>query len=138
MSKTKKSTRRWWNEGKAHIEGKNIIRQAARLAGASCVEEERFPVDLHDVYPELWPKKSMRGYQADLLITKKTGKTVYQVIAEVDGEYHTDDPKQQEKDTIRNLAIPAKYGLQVVRFDKEALLKGRYSNEQIIAMLGLY
>lgn len=100
------------------------------------MEEERYPVDLHDILPELWPRRSLRGYQADLLITTRKGKKIYQVIAEIDGEYH-DDAVRMIRDAIRDSAIPKVYGIQVVRFEKTKLLKGGYSEETIAEMLGL-
>jgi very-short-patch-repair endonuclease len=106
------------------------------MYGASCVEEEPFPVDLHDYDSELWPKKSMRNYQADLVITKKKGKKVYRVIAEIDGPYHY-NLKQAERDAVRDVMIPQQYRIQVVRFDKIKLIKGEYSEEEIAGMLGM-
>lgn len=136
MPKSPKSTRRFWHEGKDHIRAKAIIREVAKKYGCGCMEEERYPVDLHDILPELWPRRSLRGYQADLLITKRKGKKIYQVIAEIDGEYH-DDAVRMIRDAIRDSAIPKVYGIQVVRFEKTKLLKGGYSEETIAEMLGL-
>ena len=129
-----KSTKRWLVEGRDHVKGKNIIRAVAKKYGAGCSEEERFGVDLHEVEPELYPKRSIRGYQADLLVTKRRGKELYRVIAEVDGGYHSE---RTAEDQLRDRAIMQRYGLRVVRFDKEKLLKGEYSEEEIAGKLGL-
>lgn len=130
----KRSNKKWLIEGKDHKHCKDILRTVARKYRAGAVEEERFPVDLHDIEPELYPHKSIRGYQADLFITQRRGKTLYRVIAEVDGGYHNE---RKEDDELRDRAILQHYGIQVVRFQKEALLNGEYSEEQIAEMLGL-
>lgn len=130
----KKSTKKYWYEGKDHIRAKGVIRQVARKYGAGCVEEERYTVDLHEVEPELYPKRSIRGYQADVLVTKRRGKEIHRVIAEVDGEYHSE---RAAEDELRDRAIKMKYGLDVVRFKKDKLLKGEYSESEIAEKLGL-
>jgi len=133
---TRRRTKEWWHEGKTHKQGKEIIRQVAKKRGCACREEEQFPVDLGDVFPELWPKHSYRSYQADLLIEKRRGHSIYQVIAEVDGGYHT-DINQIRDDSRRDLAISLKYGIKVVRFRKMELVRGEITEEEIARRLGI-
>ena len=132
----RRQTKEWWHEGKTHRQGKNIIREVAKKRGCAVVEEEPFPVDLGKVFPELWPRKSYRQYQADLLVTKQRGHEIYKVIAEVDGGYHADISQIQD-DARRDLAISFEYGIKVVRFDKKALLAGVYTDDDIAVMLGI-
>lgn len=134
MPKSIKATRKWWHEGKEHIKAKQIIKDIAKKYGCGCVEEERFEIDLHDIEPELYPKKSLRGYQADLYITKRRHGATYSVVAEVDGGYHDD---RKDKDEVRDKAILQKYGIQVVRFQRDSLLVGDYTEQEIVERLGI-
>lgn len=102
--------------------------------GIYCTEEERFPIDLHSIYPELWPKKSHRGYQADLVASRRRGHITKRVIIEIDGEYHEE---RKEEDEQRDGAILQQYGLRVVRLSKSDILLRRVQAEELIERLGI-
>lgn len=129
----KKSTKKYWYEGKDHIEGKNILRAVGKRYGYDSREEEPVPIDLHNLEPELYPKRHIKPYQSDTCFFKGR-KDPFRRLGEVDGEYH--DPKE---DAIRDARIMKTYpDVKVIaRFEKSKLLKGEYSEEQIASMLGL-
>jgi very-short-patch-repair endonuclease len=108
-----------------------MFKDIARKYGCGCVEEEVFAVDLHDTN-ELYPKGTIRTYPVDLYITRR--KPPYSVIVEIDGIYHQE---RQDKDKERDTAITHRYGINIIRFDKEALLSGEYSEERLVEILKL-
>lgn len=134
MKRGIKATKKWWHEGKDHVKAKNIVKKMLKPYGIYCTEEERFPIDLHSIYPELWPKKSYRGYQADLVASRRKGHITKRVIIEIDGEYHEE---RKEEDKQRDGAILQQYGLRVVRLSKSGVLLGKVGPKELIERLGI-
>jgi hypothetical protein len=123
------SKKKWWSEGKEHIECKNIIRAICRKHKAGCVEEERMSLNLHDYEPELWAKKSIRHYQVDLLIHYIRNGVHKRRVIEIDGGYHTE---RQSKDILRDNAIMKIYGIPTTRLIKEAFFADVETDNGII------
>ena len=135
MAKTSiNATKKWWHEGRGHIEAKNTVRQVLKKYGWACVEEEPFGVDLHDVFPELYESKNFRGYQMDIYATKGKGEHKQERLIQIDGEYHY-EVKQKKKDDQQDIAIEKVYGHKVRRLDKLAILRGDYTEEQLREIL---
>ena len=121
-------------EDKDTLKLKDWFRAICRTYGYGCVEEKDFYVNFHEIN-ELDANKEI-PFPVDLYISHRK-KPEFEVIVEIDGEYHR-ELEQQLKDAKRDKAIKFRNkDIKILRFDKEALLNGDYTEERLVELLGL-